>query len=328
MNNSSRPVIVFVCDANSITGMGHFLRCISLAEYLKNKGYQSIFIGDFSDSARSFADDYAIELQQSSRSVIDRVERLPAKSRILLDSYNYSCSELPINHYYLLIDDFCLQTSYPVAGVINFTYLAQSYNYCQKGAKTQALGLTYYLAHPSLSEMKADFRQSVKRILVLIGSGDRYNIAQRLIIALRQISNTKFDIKVVTNTPPDKHVYGALVQFVPLISNVSLYYDWADFCITSGGLAKYECAYLAKPAAVISLTTAEQEETNSFAAEKLCFDLGFYSKLKTENVVTALQQLLLQKEQRLAGYQACISAFKTHSSTAITDYAKRCWELN
>jgi len=327
MNNLTRQPVYFVCDANVSSGMGHFLRCISLATQLRQQKYEVIFVGEFSAAAQVFAKHYSIQLQLVLLSVAARLQSLPPASRVVLDSYQYCYDELPYQHRYVLIDDFCLQNQYPVAGVINFTYQAHKYNYCDRGARHQALGLDYYLAHPALTRLPAAFSPEVRRILVLIGSGDPYQLSAKIVASLRSIS-LFFEIKVAGSTlhPTGCGKVDPALQYVPPIPDVSQYYDWADFCITSGGLAKYECAYLGKPAAVISLTAAEQSETDGFAASQLCFDLGYHSNIEPDRLIKDLAQIILQPQIRLAAHHACLQAFSGHSSQAITEFVTRCWE--
>jgi UDP-2,4-diacetamido-2,4,6-trideoxy-beta-L-altropyranose hydrolase len=326
MRNPTGSTILFICDANMQSGMGHFLRCISLAVQQRIAGFQSIFYGDFSPFAFAIADFYSIRLHQHTGSVAERLRQLPARSKVVLDSYHYDCSDLLQSQSYVLIDDFCLQPVYPVAGVINFTLQANRYNYLAKGAKKQALGLNFFLPHPSLLKATRHVKNTIKRILIVIGSGDPYQISDRLVDAVLMISG-EYEIKVVTRhvAVDTRCATKPAVYYVPPKSNVYEYYDWADFCITSGGLAKYECAYLAKPAAVISLTTAEQQETDGFSADLLCFDLGYHSQITPDGLVKDLAQIILQPQLRLAAHQSCLKAFKSHSALAITEFVERCW---
>lgn len=326
MHSNTEPTVFFVCDANHITGMGHFLRCTSLAMKLQAMGYHSIFIGDFSSNTMAIAADYPIKIVPSAQTVPERLQQLPSSSRVVVDSYQYVCAELPGTHQYVLIDDFCTQSIYPVTGVINFTYRAHNYNYCEKGADYQALGLPYYLAHPSLSTVPGDFCPAVTRILVMIGSGDPYQLGNKVIAALQYIGRS-FHIKVVTphSLKIQEHAVSCFVEPVPLISDVNHYYQWADFCITSGGLAKYECAYLAKPAAVMSLTAPEQQETDDFSADLLCFDLGYHSQITLDGLVKDLARIISKPHLRLAAHQSCLKAFNNHSAVAITEFVERCW---
>ncbi|MDX1677259.1 glycosyltransferase [Arsukibacterium sp.] len=318
--------VFFICDANHTSGMGHFLRCVSLALQLRNQKYQPTFIGEFSEAAIKLADYYSIDLQLSAQSIAQRLHCLPGASRVILDSYQYSCDELPEQHCYVLIDDFCLQSHYPVAGVINFTYQAKQYDYCAKGASHQALGIDYFLAHPSLTDVPATFSPVIERILILIGSGDVFKLSSQIVVALQSI-RADLQIKVVGNQASalSDSVNGS-VQYVPVSPNVNQYYQWADFCITSGGLAKYECAYIGKPAAVISLTEAEQSESDDFAASQLCFNLGYRSTITADRLSKDLTNIIFQPQKRLAAYKACLQAFSGHSGRAITEFVTDCWE--
>jgi UDP-2,4-diacetamido-2,4,6-trideoxy-beta-L-altropyranose hydrolase len=329
MSSTTNHDIYFICDANAQSGMGHFLRCISLAVQLQNVGKKCIFCGDYAPFALMFANYVAITLQHNTGSVAERLRQLPLRSKVVLDSYQYETSDLLPSHSYVLIDDFCMQSVYPVAGVINFTLRANRFNYLAKGAKKQALGLNFFLPHPSLLKAARHFNKNIKRILIIIGSGDPYQISERLIDVILATSG-EYDIKVVTaNVAVETRSSNRPgVYYVPPKSNVNEYYQWADFCITSGGLAKYECAYLAKPSAVISLTQDEQHETESFALSNLCFDMGFYADMQKDRLVALLSNILFQPTCRLLAYQSCLEAFKHNSLAGLIEFVESCWEVD
>lgn len=319
--------IVFVCDADVSTGLGHFLRCISLAIQMRQVGYDSHFFGKFSAQAVMFARYFGISIEQSDLTVSKRLRKLPDGTKVVLDSYNFESSELVSTLVIVVIDDFCLHTTYPVAGVINFTLNAKRYDYLTKGAARQALGLNFFLPHPSLLNSRSCFKETIKRVLVLIGSDDPYHIADKIVEAVLSVKGafairvvtSRFDIETLCPKRPE-------VSYVPRIPNINKYYEWADFCITSGGLAKYECAYMAKPAAVVSLTDAECSETSEFALSNLCFDLGFYANLQSDLLSKRLAELIQTRAERLRAYQSCINLFNEGFSAGVAKFVEDCLE--
>lgn len=319
--------VVIICDATEQTGLGHFLRCTVLALELQKQRCSVTFLGLFSQVALTIGRFYNLSLEPANGTVLQRVSTLPATSCIIIDSYQYNPEQLTKEHRFVLLDDFCRFSVYPVDGVINFTIGAIEYDYVARGARSQVLGLQYYLPHPDITgiQQKAE-REGFSRVLIMIGSGDQHNMAPLLVSALLNLQLNLY-IKVVTSQPELLHSIGnfANVELVPMVATVSDYYQWADFCITSGGLAKYECAYLGKPAAVISLTDEEAEETMQFSNAQLCFDLGHFRQQTVAGLAPRLAKILSDHVSFSSAQQACRTAFSADSAKRAAIFVINCF---
>jgi UDP-2,4-diacetamido-2,4,6-trideoxy-beta-L-altropyranose hydrolase len=316
-------LIYFLCDANERTGMGHFLRCIALARAIMQTNIKVVFIGDYSVTAQGFAKYFAVDLQLNKASIAQRAQQLQQVSAIIIDSYYFEPISLPTRHHYVLIDDFCQHLAYPVQGVLNFTLAAINYDYVIKGAKNQALGLKYYLAHPAISELKlVEQVTNIKKILIMIGSGDVDKLGIRIADLLYGI-DLNLQIKIVGQPPAGRTLPYTFIAATPKVDHL---YRWADFCITSGGLAKYECAFLGRPAAVVSLTKAELAETLQFSHAGLCYNLGASSDFCQQRLREQLTQLLKLKSQRLAASAASAQVFSEGSAANAAAFALACFK--
>ncbi|CAM3893420.1 hypothetical protein [Rheinheimera salexigens] len=315
-------LIYFLCDANEKSGMGHFLRCIALAKALIQENIKVIFVGDYSGTAQGFAEYFGVNLQLNKASIEQRVLQLQQASAIIIDSYCFEPTKLPTEHHYVLIDDFCQHGAYPVQGVLNFTLAAMDYDYLIKGAQHQALGLKYYLPHPAISELKlVDTVSNIKKILIMIGSGDVDKVGIRIADLLYSL-DLNLQIKIVGKPPVGMTLPYKFIAATPQVDQL---YGWADFCITSGGLAKYECAYLGRPAAVISLTKAELAETIQFSRAGLCFNLGSSNDICQQDLCVQLTGLIDSKSQRLAASVACTQIFSEGSAENAATFALACF---
>lgn len=327
MNQNSTDTIYFVCDANATSGMGHFMRCISLARAVKTLNFDAVFLGDFDHIAQRFAEHFLQKLHITTASIVSRVASLPIDSQVLIDSYAYSTTHLPDNYRYILIDDFCQQEVYPVKGVINFTLKAVNYNYVLKGAQHQALGIDYYLPHPAIVGLNLPAVAAIKRLLIMIGSGDTNNLSAMMFDMVDAI-DPSIEIKIVATKTQEAALAGipaeCLIRPTPKVDSL---YRWADLCITSGGLAKYELAYLAKPAAVYPLTEDEAVETNQFSDAGLCFNLIAGGNTKAE-IINTLQRVLTSSALRLSAHQRCLQVFSQASALNTAYFVQQCLRGN
>lgn len=327
MTLNNAETLYVVCDANATSGMGHFMRCVSLASALKSLNFDTVFLGDFSPIAQRFAEHFSQKLQLTTASIITRIASLAVNSQVLIDSYAYSTTHLPNNYRYILIDDFCQQEVYPVKGVINFTLKANNYNYVSKGAQHQALGTDYYLPHPAIVGLNLPAVVAIKRLLIMIGSGDTNNLSAMMFDMVSAI-DPSIEIKIVATKTQEAALTGipteCLIRPTPEVDSL---YRWADLCITSGGLAKYELAYLAKPAAVYPLTEDEAVETNQFSDAGLCFNLIANGNTKAE-IINTLQRVLTSSSLRLSAHQRCLQVFSQASALNTAYFVQQCLRGN
>lgn len=319
--------IYILCDANEISGMGHFVRCISLAKALQQLNFKIYFIGDFNLQAQQFAEYFSQQLQLVSATINERITSLPENSSILIDSYSYSTQTLPSTYRYILIDDFCQHETYPVLAVLNFTLAAGRFDYIVKGAKHQALGVKYYLPHPAIVGLSLIPRVTIKRLLIMIGSGDTHNLSLRLYKLIKNI-DPLIEIKVVSTSVGERQFSDIAPEcLIAPTPEVDLLYRWADFCITSGGLAKYELAYLAKPAAVLPLTEGEAAETGSFSQAGLCFNLGSIH-IGDNELTERLERVLSSCTLRAIAHHRCRVSFSESSALNAANFIKLCLSEN
>jgi spore coat polysaccharide biosynthesis predicted glycosyltransferase SpsG len=313
-----------LCDSNSSSGLGHLVRCISLAEELTNI-YHIVFLGDYSETAQRILTKYQQSYLLQTAVLSDRILLLPENSLVIIDSYQLQTSMLRSDLRLILIDDFCELNAYPVDGVINFTINAVNYNYCLKGAKNQALGLDYYLPHPAIKKQYLSAKPEVRKILIIIGSGDQYGIANRLLDFFESIECSYDFVVLGTNNALDCKSRPFKVTHIPMTTNIIENYSWADLCITSGGLAKYECAYLGKPSLVISLTENELLETSFFAAYGFCYDAGLYSELKKNTFLKHFQSVLSESKVVNANPECSLRKFSKNSAERAATFVVDCF---
>lgn len=328
-NNNKKaklPRVFIVCHADKSSGLGHLLRCLCLAVELRRRYVEVIIVGHFSEQAIEFIRYFNVDYRFKQEICIEQLlKTLPGHANILIDSYELKISKLRGDQKYILIDDFCRFEHYPVAGVLNFTLKACQYNYLLKGAKSQALGLKYFLGHPSLKKVSTPFIDRPQKILILIGSGDPFGLVERVIRAILCL-NRNFQLKVLggevsasLNTQ-DINVYGPQ-------KDIDGFYQWADVCITSGGLAKYEAAYLAKPAIVFSQTEAELKETVEFSEAGLCFNFGLASEFCGQSFTQSFVALLENPERRKSAYKKALQVFPKDSAKNAAQYIIDCFAI-
>lgn len=317
--------VVVLCDATPKTGLGHFMRCANLARTLVDQGVPTALVGNFAPLALELAAQLDLEVRPDNASIEQRARELPPGSRVIIDSYHFDPQALPGEHRYVLIDDFCRFDHFPVAGIVNFTINAEQHDYRSRGAGDVALGTAYFLPNPLLKHSVSPPPENTSNILISIGSSDQHGITSRILEALT--ATTTFNLRVIGSSPERLRDDFQQVEFVPPTPDIGAHYTWADLCITGGGLAKYECAWMGKPAAVISQTEAEHEETRDFASRRLCFDLGFAVELTTNQIADGLYAVLENPEARRVANTACLLHFTQDSAAKAAQFTRDCLQV-
>lgn len=324
MKNHSPRTIYIVCNADSKTGLGHLLRCLSLASKLKELQQSICLVGHFSDMAQAFIETFDISYQMAqTHKIASILQSLPNDAQIVLDSYDYRVEDLRFEQRYVLIDDFCRLSHYQVLGVINFTFNATQYDYQNKGAASQALGVGYFLPHPRLKPSRQIFNPDPKKLLIVIGSGDPFQLTIKLLEALNSL-NYRLVIRVLT--PNIFHVQSKhTLDVYPLQQDINPFFQWADVLITSGGLAKYEAAYVNKPAVVFSQTAGELSETKDFAKADLCFDFGLAESFDGMIFAEKFAKWLSDTAIRKNAFETSHQQFKEDCALHAAHYVQACF---
>jgi len=151
-------------------------------------------------------------------------------------------------------------------------------------------------------------------VLVAIGGVDRHNLSRRVLDALCAIAaesmgdgtsptgHASFDVRVVVgmNHPGLSALETSLQAFGPDSSlvvqapSLATHLDWADCCISGGGMIKYEAAYLGVPPIVVSKSLEEAGESVLFARGGFGIDLGYGPDLSDDALHTGIRDAISQ----------------------------------
>ena len=313
MCEAEKPrTILFRCDGTSHTGLGHLSRSIALAEALDDVGCQCAFVGTYDASAaeRLRAAGMHWDTPQTSPWSIedaDALTRIAVRRHalgVVVDSYGLDAEYLdrvatkgpPL----LVIDDFAVLSRYPCAAVLNFTSRSGSLLY--PGGRVQYfLGPRWLLARRALRRRRADGVRELhraRRALIAAGGNDPQDItvptteallacaprlSVRVVIGANQGTRPALE-RLLARFDGDTRILGDL----PDLSR-ELY--WADLCISSGGLTKYEAAYFGIPTGVLSQNDGQLMDTASMEEMGLVVNLGPASQIDATRLGHQLRRL-------------------------------------
>lgn len=295
-------------DMNPIIATGHIMRCLSIADAVKESGKEVIFFT---------ADDYPLELikQRGHEAVVlgtnwqKMEEELPcfleliAKMNIgsiLVDSYqvtNDYLQSLKENVQVAYLDDLD-QFFYPVDKLICY---ANYYNIFSYGSQTEKEG--YYLGMKYVPLRKAFQNSAAKRInkrvenvLLLSGGSDSYGILERMTDLFKK--NTEITLTVVCGSFYKN--YDELVEkyknypnlvFCRNISNIEDYMRKADLAISAGGTTLYELCAVGTPTISYSFVDNQLYTVKQFERDGL---IAYAGDVRTEDIFANVMALFEQ----------------------------------
>ena len=281
--------IAIRADGNADIGVGHLMRCLTIAGQTGERAHVVFWCADEASVALVRERGYeALALGTDYRdmdSELPRLEALVHKGQkpgmILVDSYfvteDYLRALGAYGSVYLLED--MPGHIWPVDGVINYNAFARRSRYeaayGQSGENSPGtrlcIGASYAPLRPQFTGCDYQVNPQVREVLITTGGGDGENIAGRI---LERLEDREFQIHVVSG-PCNPH--GAwLADYAQAHPRVTVHQrveDMAglmlgcDLAVTAGGTTIYELCALGVPFVCFSYAE-NQEALTEYAGEQ------------------------------------------------------------
>ena len=311
----------FRADGNAVTGAGHLMRCLTIAEGLKKLPEAESTLVKTGGVCFLCADEASAELV-TQRGFEVRIlhtdyrnmeEELPVLKEVfgseepvfLVDSYYVTDAYLEALRSYgkvYLMDDMG-KKPYPVDGVINYNAFAdKTYYENLYGAKKVllAIGSEYVPVRPQFMNVPYEVREQVKEVLITTGGGDHDNIAAAVFEAIRR---------------PDCHYHVIVGQFNPYffwwkqleqendkievhhnVTDMASLMRQCDLAVTAGGTTIYELAAIGVPFLCFSYAENQEALTAYIGRENIAGYCGAYhlKPQETLNCMSTLVELMCE----------------------------------
>lgn len=281
-------------DANATIGSGHVMRCLVIANALKKRGENTVFITADREAEQLInSNGFQVislgtswnHLESESNKLEDTIYRMGIK-KILVDSYFVTeeyLERLRKTTKTIYIDDLN-EYRYPVDMLINYSLCADQLEYEMKYTEDTKLliGSNYTPLREEFSNVKRIHKGIVTDILITTGGSDAYNIAGKLIQYIR--CKPEFDtirLHVVAgafNTNRDK-----LETMKEAYQNVIVYHNVArmselmqkcDIALSAGGTTLYELCACGIPSICFTFADNQIEGAKEFDRQGLMYYAG------------------------------------------------------
>lgn len=279
-------MFVFRADGNSRIGLGHLMRCLTIADEVRKRPEikeQIIFIcadkasGEFvrahgydSISLGTNPMDMESELPAIKNVIETECENIGSDAKdnvIVVDSYYVTEEYLKKIRDFgrvVLLDDM-QQQCYPVDAVINYNAFASADIYKKLYADShtgQYIGSEYVPIRPQFVGCDYTVREQVRDVLITTGGGDADNIAGVILARLNDCSNLS-ELKQNNNKLTYHLIMSKFNPNISLLEEITKRCSWVhlhvdvknmaslmkmcDIAVTAGGTTIYELAAVGVP---------------------------------------------------------------------------------
>lgn len=316
-------MIYIRADGGREIGLGHIMRCISVASEIMKAGEEVCFIvadesaKDLLEAGRFryrvLGTDYRqMEAEREKlRTILEEV----APKLILVDSYQVTPSYMKWLGTYApvaYLDDMG-KIAFPLDVLINYNIFAESGLY-QNGDEQIAeclLGMRYAPLRKEFIGVEYQVRRSVQGILITTGGSDKFNLAGKFLDSILSYGDfSGIDCYVVSGmfNPylsylEDKAKGKEKVHICKNVTNMGELMKRCDVAITAGGSTMYELAAVGVPMICFSFVDNQEQIVRGFAKKKLVAYAGDYlrqGEAMVQQGVDALLELTGSYEARVA----------------------------
>lgn len=303
--------IAFRVEGGKGIGLGHIMRCITLAGEFRSLGHSVVFFSSLDDGVNRIKQEgYTIE---KTNRIADLIASLKHGQidLLIIDSYDVNIQLfLDIKPYVkkiCYIDDINKFT-HPVDILLNGNINAQDLDY-QKHNSNQLMliGTEFTLLRNEFKDIpERKINKEVKSIMITSGATNPDNVVEKIIKILlddENLRNLKINVIVGSsfeNVQELRKVSGEnpniiLHEKVKEISKVMLE---SDVAISTAGSTLYELCSCGTP--TISFVIAENQQELANRMDKLGYIkcLGWYNEFKSGELTSQLKQLIKDIRKR------------------------------
>ncbi len=314
--------LVIRVDANLDIGMGHFMRCLALAQaWQRYEGHVTFTIsGDqLKQRVENMGMDYSTLLVEpgsmdDARLLVETCKKLGA-DWIIVDGYHFKSDY----HAYLkecgfnllIIDDEGKLDYYHADIILNQNLHASLDLYNNISESTVLLlGADYVLLRKEFLRWRGwtrEFKPLVNHLLITLGGSDKNNYTLKIIEALALLSVENLDVIVLVgvNNPHIKCLRDAFSKYTLKIDIRQNVGDmpgimaWADLAFSSGGITVWEMAFMGLPTIVGATSPVEELLIEGLNNYNLFCNVGKIDSIGVSDLSQVFKELLSNREKRM-----------------------------
>ena len=310
--------IIIRTDASVNIGTGHVIRCLTLADELRQKGTDINFIcREGPGNLISYIEDRGYKVHQMPGEIDIETDRRLTKEILskyeikpdwlIIDHYDIDISwEYPLRKYakkLMVIDDLAnREHACDLLLDQNYSNNEDRYNGLVPGNCIQLLGPEYAILRPQFQKARECLRKKdggVNRILVFMGGVDSQNVTSKVLRAIHMLDRSDIALDVVVgNLNPYHDEIKILTSKIPNtichhnVENMAKLMSSADLCIGAGGTTTWERCCVGLPTIAIILAENQKGISESLDREGALINLGWYQNVNENGITECINKLI------------------------------------
>jgi UDP-2,4-diacetamido-2,4,6-trideoxy-beta-L-altropyranose hydrolase len=297
--------VLIRADAGPTLGTGHVMRCLALAEVLRDKGWSVRFaLGEGPSSIASILRERGFDLSpvQAPAGSGEDAERTLALADahgadwVVADGYRfgavYQAQLYRAGLHQLLIDDLGNGPAYLADLVLNPNVYAHPSLYGARSPHCRLLlGTRCALLRRELRRLPPPARAvgRGRNILVAMGGADAHNLTARVLSALCQVAPGEVRVAAVAG-PANPHREalhgvaaraGGCIRIEHAIQRLPALMAWADLAVAAAGGTCLELAYMGVPALLVVTADNQLRVAEGMDEAGAARNLGWHTHLGT-----------------------------------------------
>ncbi len=316
MDNSNIGKLLIRVHSGKSVGLGHLMRCLSLAEAWCEHGGSVSFASEFVPKnllpRASFNEIDWIEVEEfgeSGRELSEIAERIAA-DLIVIDGYKFDPGYMQWagkrGHPILVVDDDARHHSYPVDILLNQNVYGSADIYSGKTNAKLLLGPKFALLRKEFREWRnweRKYPATASKFLITLGGSDSENSTFKVVQAFLNFQklHAEYDIEMrVILGPINPHI-ASLKAFTSKQKHIKLFIDvkdigehmrWCDIALSASGSTTLELALFQTPMVIGAATWSEERVANAIEAMSAAKFIGRFSDVKERQLICVIYELL------------------------------------
>ena len=314
--------LIIRADASTEIGIGHFMRCLALAQGWKDAGGKVVFITACQNEAllrRLRDEEFDIHLLAGAYphagdwDYTKNILTAYPGAWVVLDGYHfdetYQQQVKELGHRLLVIDDMAHLKHYYADIILNQNLHAQQLQYSCEPHTRLLLGTRYVLLRQEFLTWKNWKRRTpevAKRILVTLGGSDPRNHTLKAIQALQKVEVDGLEaIVVVGASNPYADVLETAIEqsHVPIrllrnARNMPELIAWADTAVSTAGTTTWELLFLGTPILALISAYNQQQVAEQIQTHNVGKNLGEIDDMSMETLAETITLFLRDSDFR------------------------------
>jgi UDP-2,4-diacetamido-2,4,6-trideoxy-beta-L-altropyranose hydrolase len=339
-------------DASVSMGIGHLMRCISLAQAAHQQNIEPIFLIREAPSAlltRLENEGFPFYLMRGLPAIESEVEEVMESAVhqesgdwIVLDGYHfnagyqsaYRASGLAV----MAIDDYGHAASYEADLVLNPNLYASMKFYPNRAKHTEfLLGSSYALLRKEFwpwRESQRSILPLARNLLITMGGSDPTNATGLVAAALNRAAVHRMEVNILLGSA-NQHQLEVAGQVEVLDCPVKLIHDTknmaellaaTDLAVSAAASTTWELLFMQVPTILVSLPDDNKNQrrlAESVARNGAAIDLGEVDVLDVQELTFEIQSLMLDRERRQTMVQRGRELIDGYGSQRVITYLRQ-----